>query len=336
MRIITCAGYYATGSSAITDYISEFENCKSLTNYEFRFLQDPNGISDLEYNLVENHHRHNSGYALKNYKKMVDFLAGGKFNKRYERLFNGDWKKISYKYIEALTEFTYKGYWDYDVKDEGKLKYIKNRLVNKFLEKVFWRNNAERHYNELPKEITYCSYPTEEEFLNKTRAYVEELFTAVNVENKANVMVDQIVPASNIDRYLRYFNDVKVFVVERDPRDLYLLARYKWKLTVLPTDLETFCKWYAFTRRHRKTEKYNEEKVRFLYFEDLIYKYEDTTSKIKEFLGFEESEHVNPKKYFNPEISINGTRLWEKALGKGHEKEIEYIENNLKEYLYSY
>ena len=76
MRIISCASYYGSGSSAITDLISEYEDVFSLTNEEFRFVQDPNGISDLEYNLVENFNRHNSGWALKQYKKKVDFYPG--------------------------------------------------------------------------------------------------------------------------------------------------------------------------------------------------------------------------------------------------------------------
>ena len=40
MKIITCASYYNTGSSAITDFFSEFDNIKSLGETEFRFLQD--------------------------------------------------------------------------------------------------------------------------------------------------------------------------------------------------------------------------------------------------------------------------------------------------------
>ena len=40
-----------------SDLFSEFEGCKSLTSYEFRFIQDPNGIRDLEYNLIENNRK---------------------------------------------------------------------------------------------------------------------------------------------------------------------------------------------------------------------------------------------------------------------------------------
>ena len=53
MKIITCAGYYRTGSSAITDIFSEFNNVKSLGNAEIGLLQDPYGISNLETNIIE-------------------------------------------------------------------------------------------------------------------------------------------------------------------------------------------------------------------------------------------------------------------------------------------
>ena len=76
MRFISCASYYGSGSSAITDFVSEFDSVYSFTDEEFRFVQDPDGVSDLEYNLVENFNRHNSGHAIKRYKKLVDFYCG--------------------------------------------------------------------------------------------------------------------------------------------------------------------------------------------------------------------------------------------------------------------
>ena len=68
MKKISCVGYHATGSGAVDDYLREFDNIESA-NYgiESRFLQDPDGISDLEYNLIENPHRLNSGFALKRF-----------------------------------------------------------------------------------------------------------------------------------------------------------------------------------------------------------------------------------------------------------------------------
>lgn len=132
IRFISCASYYGSGSSAVTDYVSEFNNVYSFTNEEFRFVQDPDGVSDLEYNLVENFNRHNSGHALKRFKKLVDFQSGNFLFKRYEKFFLGNWKKYSYEYIKNLTDFTYHGWWQYDLLDKGTLFYLKNVYLIKF------------------------------------------------------------------------------------------------------------------------------------------------------------------------------------------------------------
>ena len=124
MRLITCASYYGTGSSAITDFVAEFDNIFDLTNEEFRFIQDPDGISDLEFNLVECFNRHNSGHSLKRYKRLVDFYCGNRLSAKYSGTFGSKWKELSYKYIDSLTEFTYPGWWMYDLYDGGK-GYVK-------------------------------------------------------------------------------------------------------------------------------------------------------------------------------------------------------------------
>ena len=333
MKIVTCASYYGTGSSAITDLLSEYDCCKSLYEYEFRFVQDPEGISDLEFNLVENHHRHNSGHALKRYRNKVDFLAGNKLIKKYEPYFNYNWKKISYEYIEQLTDFTYKGYWHQDVIDKGMWFYTIKRVHNKLLQSTVWRNVKDRNLDEMKDEITLCSAPSEYKFLKLTRDYIDKLFASANPEGKPLVVVDQIVPPSNTNRFLRYFNDINVFIVERDPRDIYLLEKYIWKGKVVPVeDVEVFCKWYKYTRAHRLHEKTIDDKVMFIQFEDLIYNYETTVESIEKWLGLNNKDHTNAKKHLDPQRSQKNTKLWEQI--SNVEKEMEIIEHNLKEYLY--
>lgn len=333
MKIITCASYYGTGSSAVTDYLSEFSSIKNLGEYEFRFLHDIDGIADLEYHLVENHNRHNSGHALKRYKKLVDFYSGHKFIPKYEPFFNNRWKEISYKYIDSLTDFTYRGWWQYDLLDKGEGFYYRKLFLNKIYRTTLGRKN-ERTLNVLPKEITYCSRPTKEEFEAKTKAYLSELMEAANPQKSPILMVDQLLPASEIYRFLPYFDDIKVIVVERDPRDLYILEKCEWKGNIIPTqDAETFCKWYKYTRAHRKTEVFDPEKVMLLQFEDLIYKYEETTEKLKAWLGLDNDTHIYSKEKFDPQVSIKNTRTWKKYdIGN----DLQIIESELEEYLYRY
>lgn len=333
MKIITCASYYGTGSSAVTDYLSEFSSIKNLGEYEFRFLHDIDGIADLEYHLVENHNRHNSGHALKRYKKLVDFYSGHKFIPKYEPFFGNRWKEISYKYIDSLTDFTYRGWWQYDLLDKGEGFYYRKLLLNKIYRTTLGRKN-ERTLNVLPKEITYCSRPTKAEFEAKTKAYLSELMEAANPQKSPILMVDQLLPVSEIYRFFPYFDDIKVIVVERDPRDLYILEKCEWKGAIIPTqDAETFCKWYKYTRAHRKTEVFDPEKVMLLQFEDLIYKYDETTKKLKAWLGLDNDTHIYGKEKFDPQVSIKNTRTWEKY-DVGNDLQI--IESELKEYLYRY
>ena len=335
MRFISCASYYGTGSSAITDYVSEFDTVFSFTDEEFRFIQDPDGISDLEFNLVECFNRHNSGHALKRYKRLVDFYCGNALGRKYSIFFGDKWKEYSYKYIDALTDFTYPGWWQYDLYDRGEWFYFRKRIGNKILHQTIWKNKPDRQLNTMKNEITYCSHPSEEKFLFCTQDYIHDLFQSVLPGDKEILMVDQLVPPMNLPRYLRYFkDDIKVIVVDRDPRDVFVLDKYVWKDGVIPNDAETFIKWFKYTRSHRKIENLNNVHVKFVRFEDLIYKYSETTKTIRDWLGLDESDHKTPKKYFDPKISINNTQTWKKYPQSN--SEIKLIEDSLGEYLYAF
>ncbi|MDM0691996.1 hypothetical protein WHY35_02610 [Clostridium perfringens] len=331
--IISSASYYGSGSSAVIDYLSEFDGVMSLTNYEFRFAHDPDGLSELEYNLVENFNRHNSGHALKRYKKLVDYYGDHFMVTRYEPFFNNNWKKLSYEYINSLVDFSFLGYWQYDFYDKGSWYEFWSKLPDRILTRTIWRNKPDKHFF-FKKEITYASHPTEEKFLSCTQKYTDKLMKAANKENAPIVLVDQLVPSTNIERHIRYFNNLKVFVVDRDPRDIYLLAKYEWKDTIVPKDIELFCKWYIYTRSQAKHETWDKDKIMLIQFEDIVYKYEETTKKIREWIGLDENNHVNPKKYMNPEVSIKNTRYWES--NPEYQKEAEIIAKLLPEYLYNY
>lgn len=335
MKFITCASYYGTGSSAITDLLSEYDNIFDFTNEEFRFLHDPDGISDLEYNLVENFNRHNSGHALKRYKKLVDFCNGKILGPKYQRFFGDNWKKISYKYIDTLTEFKYHAYWLYDFYDRGFFYHFRKRIVNKILKKTIWRNQPDRQYNSMKNEFTLCSHPTEEFFLECTRSYINDLFASVCPHDRI-AMVDQLVPSTNITRYLRYFDDIHVFLVDRDPRDVWVLEKYVWKDGVIPhEDVETFCKWFNYTRNHRKYEDVNTDQIHFIQFEDMIFQYDRTVENIEYWLEFDHSKHVRKTQLFDPRKSIMNTQTWIR-LPNIPKEEIDYIEKNLNEYLYDF
>lgn len=335
MKFITCASYYGTGSSAVTDYVSEFDTVYSFTNEEFRFIQDPNGISDLEFNLVECFNRHNSGHALKRYKWLVDLYCGNTLVPRYRKYFGNNWKKYSYQYIKDLTDFTYHGWWHYDLFDRGILFWLRKRAISKVLQLTIWRNNPERTLNTMKDEITYCSHPTEEKFLHCTREYINNLFASVKPQDVDTIMVDQLLPPMNLPRYLRYFDhNIKVVVVDRDPRDVFYLDKYIWKWGIIPDNVKIFCKWFKYTREHRKHENMNTDQIKFIRFEDLVYRYEKTTAELRDWLKLDEKDHIHKRKFFDPSVSIHNTQVWKQFPDKTTEKE--FIERELMEYLYDF
>ena len=331
MKLLTCASYYSTGSSAVTDLITECDNVHNMGDYEFRFVQDPDGISDLEYNLVENNHRHNSGYALKRYEKNVKFLAGNKLIKKYNIYFGKEWKRLSAEYVQKLVATEYKGYWHQDLRDKGKVAYFIERLFNKIMHNVFHVYRERNFSLFLGKNTNYATYP-EEKFYEYTKEYIDKLFAYANKEEKEFVMADQLVPASNTMRYMRYFTDLKAICVDRDPRDVFVLEKEAYHGSVVPKKVEDFCIWYKATRAHKAKEQDDPKRVLRINFEDMLYHYDEMRDKILEFCGIDKSHHVNAKKYFNPDVSIKNAEVYKKY--PKYAKDIEYIEKELKEYLY--
>lgn len=331
MKIITCASYFGSGSSALTDLVSEYSSVHANDDFEFRFIHDPDGISDLEYHLVENHNRECSGYALKRFIKVSNFNSGTWFNKKYEKYFHGKYKEYTKEYVNDLLDFSYKGFWVYDVAANGKFKYYCRAFINKF----FIKFNMEKPQI-MRKEITYCSHPSEEKFLDATRKYTSKLLNYLNNDNKPFLVIDQILPSSNIERCMRYFDDeIFTFVFDRDPRDVYILTKTVWKYDhIFPhNSVETFCKWFDYARKSAK-EKSKDKHVIYLNFEDLIFKYEETVKMIETTVGLDNKDHVNQFSRLNPKRSVVNTQIWKRY--PKYKNDIAYIEEHLKEYLYDF
>lgn len=327
MKIITCVGYHDTGSGAVDDFFREF-SCfnKSVADMECRILQDPDGIADLEYNLVENPHRLNSGYALKRFRIMVK-----SYYRLYSRIFGPNWLDVTDEYINNLTKIKYKGYWHADtllINPIRRYSYLVRRKLNKMLPKKIAKSNW---YNYFPKIDAYHCQLSEDKFLKITREYIEKLCKNVAVGGSEYIIMDQLVHPNNIPRYLRYVNDLKIVVVDRDPRDIYI-EQILFEEHTLPKDPEQFAQVY---RDIRKPTQIDESGATLcINFEDLIYKYDECTKKIMDFIGLSESEHIDEKKYFNPDRSIKNTKLWEKH--PEYAEAVKIIEKELPEFLYKY
>lgn len=330
-RIITCTGYHGTGSSLITDYLKEFEEVDSLGDFEFRFIQDPNGIADLEDRILKNNSRLNSDRAIYEYLKLVKILNSNYTNKFwkksfYKKKFNNNFLKYSEEYLEKLVDIEWEGYWhDFEFRNFS----LKNRVKNFIITLLSYKF---KKVNKIKNKKMYYSYPIEN-FYKETKNYLNRLFSEIS--DKQILALDQLVPCCNVNRYLNYFEDIKIIIIDRDPRDIYILNKKIWKDSVIPCEkVEDFIKHFKVIRKHQKYEDENTKHILRIRFEDSIYNYKNTMKKINKFLEIDNLVHNEPKKYFDPNKSINNTQLFKKYLD--YENDIKKIEKELKEYCYEF
>jgi len=336
-KLVTCTGYGATGSSVVTDLLKEFNNVNSLGDFEFTFLSTVNGVRDLEYGLFELNNRSNVDMYIKRFMKEMKYLSGYGFN-HYEKWFNGNFEKLSLEFIDSIVDVEWDGYNMMDIRDESllvKIMYYSERVYQK---KILKQNESSAtFYTKVMKKKRYYACPTsKEEFYKKVQDYIGKLAKNIDCnENHEYIVFDQLVPPTDIENYLQYVNGLKVIVIDRDPRDLYLLEKHQYREIFIPfQDVKTFVKWYRMVRECKSNQEHSQ--ILRLKFEDFIYKYDETIQSVMNFLDLKSEHWLNKQKYFDPSISIKNTNKIKDYISSEDKNDIAYIEQELSEYCYRF
>ena len=158
------------------------------------------------------------------------------------------------------------------------------------------------------------SYVDSKKFYEESHKYIYKIIEEIS-KGKENIILDQFLLPFNLFRVDNYFDDkLRVIVVARDPRDVFITNKYIWQQKQIcvpfPLEVNEFCSFYKKMRESEKECTSN--KVLRINFEDLIYNYDTKIKEITKFLGFKESDHINKKTRFIPEISIKNTQLFRK------------------------
>lgn len=331
-KVIIPTGYMGSGSSAITDLLDGLEDFDvSRSTFEFVFLHCPNGVFDLEDKLLRGNNAVRSDEALHSFYKTMQQL----YNKKYwwvghynQYIGSGFWDATE-TYVRELTEFSPEYYWYYQENTVPKM--IPRLVLNKILRLLPKGDKF------VKKALTYTpmwiSYVDPEKFYDISKKYIYTIFDIMGKRNK-NIVLDQLLLPFNLHRFSNYFdNDVEVFVVERDPRDVFIANKYYWSSANTPVpypkEVNEFCRFYDKLRRiENKTEH---PQIHRIHFEDLVYNYEDTVTKIFEILNVQDDVS---KTKFDPARSIYNTQLFLKD--QRYERECAVIADQLKEYLYDF
>ncbi len=337
MRIISSTGYGSSGSTAITDLISEYSSAQSCkyTGYELKFFHNPRGVFNLYNNLVLNYIPSARFYAIKEYKKFCREGATGGTSMNYEKFFHNTFLKTTDEYLVKLCGEDY--ITGYSSKKVNALQQMFRRVANKVY-KIWQDTFTKKEYGVtypglhlfMEKEKSFLPLVDEHTFTEYTKQYFGELFTAF-ADNHEFANVHELIPIQMIDECAKYFEDICIIRIDRDPRDIYLNRKYRASSPFLD-DVETFCKHARWLRT--LTREASITRVLSLQFEDLVYHYDDTVRKIEDFCGLRAEDHINMRTRFIPELAVNNCNLKEKY--PEEEENIKIIEKELGDLLYDF
>ena len=324
--IISTAGYGSVGASAVIDFLLGYSDMKVFP-FEFQLLHQADGISDLKYFLTKNRERVACNAAIQRFKTLALQSVCGR---RMRRIVGSEYDKIVNDYLNSIIQVEWCGRSDYDPQD---ITDLSSFAVGQFIQRAstYCLRKINRNWHAQKYRKRYFSIMSEEEFDKLTRKFISDLLAVAGMKMSQKVIFDMAFSATNPMQGSEFFEDVKIIVVDRDPRDNYIAARLDTYLnSFLPRDsAEEFTKFYGSTRKHTIWH----ENVLKIQYEDLIYHYQKTTQTIMEYVG----ERIRPLKefeYFDPDISVKYTKLYEKY--PQYAEEVKYIEKHLGEYLYDF
>ena len=338
MKTIIYTGYTYSGGIIAGLILRELESVVVPANIEFRLIKERFGLLDLEDALFNNSDPEVIDLAIKDFLWLASNFARptGRFKKvgfGYNQLSNGSFFNETLKYIELITDHKYYSSWHfYDFKKS-------------LIETVFWRSlrKITNNYRYGRKE-SYFAYPNYKDFIEATRKYIEVIIDEFLKNNdKINSKVIALPKAVNPFRYsqvvktLNYFNNCKILIVDRNPKDVFLELVRSGKERYLinskkPVSIaNSFITFYK-SLRSEQTQIGDHSNVLLLKFEDLCLNYKDSLNIMYDFLGISSDEHIKKGSFFKPEESKKNIALWQtETFDKKTELVLEIIEEQLGE-----
>ena len=324
MKYLLVLGYGWSGSSAVVDLLKEYQGTKDVP-IEFRLIKDPKGLMDLRYNIVDRWDPLNIDIAIRDFLWHTKYLNQNisrfhfHYGLEYGSVLGSKFEEETNNFINKITKLTYSSYWFYFNYEPG-LKYFTKKLLRKL------------RISKLEKEMYYCNIDGEQ-FDTYCKDYINSIFSDYCGDNL--LILDQSIPAQYLSEASHYFDDYKMILVDRDPRDIYCdlikcngLIGQELKKT---DNVGLFVDWFLGFRKKNKTFK--SDKLLRVSFEELVNNYDETVKTIETFVGFNDSLHVDKKHFFDPEKSKQNVGLWKDYANQDAMSEIakclpHYIKSN--------
>ena len=340
--IIDVTGFGWSGSGAVHDLLREYDDIKFASfdkDWEFTLLWTTDGIYDLEHKLCYKHCRFgDSSNAIKRFLDLTEAQNRTPFL-FYDKIFDGRYYDICKHYIDDLIQLSFEGRTFEELMFPSKKEkllgpyynIVRRLFGNRIAIRVLKKDYSQQIIKQR-KHLIRVSY-NPDNFEERTHQFMDEIFSYVRTDRNVPLVTDQLFPPDCPTMFFKYVGEpVKCIVVRRDPRDTYLLAKKAYNSNI-PLPVENVQDFITFYKKTIEETRVSEsDQLLNIQFEDLIFHYERTIARIEHFLNI--SQHSRPKSKFNPAVSVNNTRLFNKY--EGFEEDIRKIEDALQDSLYPY
>lgn len=269
--------------------------------------------------------------AIKDFYKMICSFSDTPFS-RYRQICGSQFRVLASDFLNNITDLKWRGYSYNDILASDTIKRIlRFRIVGNLI-RIIEKKLSKRIL--FKSEYMSMGY-SEEKFISSAVEYIKELIIAFKYDISKIVVLNQPFNVNAVSESMKYFENPKAIIVDRDPRDIYVLAKKYLKSngSFIPSDdVEEYIKYHRLVRRNN--EEYDKDsRVLRLNFEEMIYDYKNATAKVMNFLELNYSNH-NQFKYFDPQKSVNNTRLF--CRYSELSEDIKRIELALPEYLFCF
>ncbi len=339
---IAVTGYYATGSSALIDLLKEYDSVSIASpvdgDYEHMAFYTQGAFYDLASILLSPFRSvYGSDMAINEFIDAAKRLNDNDFGwyGSYQKYYGDQYMNSVYKFIDSIS-------YKKDRKSAAhaiKVVYSFIKAIKQLAAKIIYKRpitSLGRKYI-YDDKLCYFSMPTKDEFCLAAKEYTNSYIEMCRKDNSVNIFDHLIWPqqCETINEFMP--DNLKIIVLDRDPRDVYLLNKYYWHKPPVSTTKPYYpTNPSDFVNEWRRTiqKRGNTDRVLFLHFEDLVYKYEETVKEIEKFIGLKSVNHTNKYSTFEPERSIENTQVFN--LSNEWKKEVELIEKELSDYLYPF
>ena len=314
MKNIAVTGYYGTGSSAVLDFLEEYSNVslapieKESADYEHVLFYYAGGLFDLCNQLMHGNTVMGSDAAINRFIDSMNRLNdyNYKWYGSYKTMFGDKFLEITNDFVKRISV----SFAGRNCNHCTGMKLSLPRTIRKTLGLVaHFRLKDPRVYDYVyDQKKVYLALPYKDELLFAARNYSKAYMDLFQVKAGSDYRVfDHLIWPQQVEEYADFLDsNLKIIVVQRDVRDIYIKNKYLSNKPYFPTEFEDFVDVYSRIVK----KKIVHPSVIVLQFEDLIYNYEQLENRMEELIGLKSSFHYSKKSIFNPDSSIENTQIF--------------------------